>query len=245
MNPDMNRKIAKRLPLYLTPNHECSYYPDREARTVFGDPRQSPDIETQTLLAQQGFRRSGRYLYRPECSGCGACIAARVDVREFLADRSQRRNLRDNAGLEVTVQQPWCDDDLLDLYNRYQSRRHPGGQMLAASRREFEDFLLSAWSESRYLEIRFGAELLGVSVFDQLADGLSAVYTFYDPDAEKRGVGVFAILKLIELAASENLPWLYLGYWLPEHPKMDYKRRFKPLEILMGGRWLRLQSPGP
>lgn len=244
MNPGEHRIVDKRLPLYLTPDHECSYYDDRRARTVFGDPRHIPDKQMQTLLAQQGFRRSGRYLYRPECKGCGACIAARVDVAAFAPDRSQRRNLQKNANLEVAVQHPWCDDDLLALYNRYQSRRHPSGHMLADSRKTFEDFLIAHWSESRYLEIRFGDELLGVAVFDQLRDGLSAVYTFFDPDAEKRGLGIFAILKLIELAASEGLPWLYLGYWLPKHPKMDYKRRFRPLEILIGGRWQRLQSGG-
>ena len=242
MKPGINTKAIKRLPLYLTPAHECSYYVGREARTVFGDPRHTPDLETQTLLAQQGFRRSGRYLYRPECSGCGACIAARIDVRAFRPDRSQRRNLRNNATLEVSVQQPWCTDDLLAMYNRYQSLRHTDGQMLAPSRQAYEDFLLAEWSTSRYLEIRFGTALLGLTVFDRLQDGLSAVYTFYDPDAERRGPGVFAILKLIELAASEGLPWVYLGYWLPDHPKMDYKRRFRPLEILVGGRWQRLQS---
>ena len=242
MKAGINGKTIRRLPLYLTPAHECSYYADREARTVFGDPRHTPDMETQTLLAQQGFRRSGRYLYRPECSGCGACIAARIDVRAFHPDRSQRRNLRNNAALDVSVQQPWCDDGLLALYNRYQSRRHEDGQMLAASRQEFEEFLLADWSASRYLEIRFGAELLALTVFDRLQDGLSAVYTFYDPDAEKRGPGVFAILKLIELAANEGLPWVYLGYWLPDHPKMDYKRRFRPLT---GGKWRRLQSREP
>lgn len=238
----MTRTINSRLPLYLTPGHECSYYEDRQARTVFGDPRRVPDIEMQTLLTQQGFRRSGRYLYRPECAGCNACIAARIDVRAFHADRSQRRNLRANANLEISVQHPWCDDSLLAMYNGYQLRRHPDGQMLAGNRKAFEDFLVAGWSESRFLEIRFGDDLLGVSVFDRLQDGLSAVYTFYDIDAEKRGIGVFAILKLIELAAGEGKPWVYLGYWLPDHPKMDYKRRFQPLEILLGGRWQRLQS---
>lgn len=242
MKPDADRILGPRLPLYLTPDHECSYYDDRQARTVFGDPRHVPDRRMQTLLAEQGFRRSGRYLYKPECRGCGACIAARIDVPAFAPDRSQRRNLRRNANLEISVQEPWCDEDLLALYNRYQARRHPEGHMLAESRKAFEDFLVAEWSDSRYLEMRFGRELLGVAVFDRLHDGLSAVYTFFDPDAEKRGLGVFAILKLVELAAEENLSWVYLGYWLPEHPKMDYKRRFRPLEILLGNRWQRLQS---
>src|SRR5690606_27806353 len=136
----MNPGISKRLPLYLTPEHTCSYYADRNARTVFSDPRVVPDVEMQTRLAQQGFRRSGRYIYRPECAACHACIAARIDVAGFRAGRSQRRNLRDNAGLEVSVQRPWCDRHLLSLYNRYQSHRHPDGQMLAGSEAEYRDF---------------------------------------------------------------------------------------------------------
>ena len=238
----MNPAVQKRVPLYLTPEHACSYYDDREARTVFGDPRLAPDVNIQTQLAQQGFRRSGKYLYRPECGACRACIAARIDVAAFKPDRSQRRNVRDNAGLDVTVQRPWCNDALLDFYNRYQSHRHPDGQMLAGSVVDFENFLLARWSDSRFLEIRYGTELLCISVFDRLHDGLSAVYTFFDIDVETRGLGTFAILKLVELAAFEKLPWMYLGYWLPEHPKMDYKRRFQPLEILQDGQWRRLQS---
>lgn len=231
-----------RLALYLTPEHECSYYDDRRARTVFGDPRAAPGLDLQTRLAQQGFRRSGRYLYRPECTGCTACIPARIDVAGFRFSRSQRRNLRDNADVEISVQQPWCDETLLDLYNRYQAARHPDGQMFAAGPGEFADFLLAGWSKTRYLEMRVGGALVGVAVFDRLEDGLSAVYTFFDPRHTRRGLGTLAILRQVELAAAEALPYVYLGYWLPEHPKMDYKRHFRPLEVLFAGRWQRLQS---
>lgn len=240
----MNRRVHRRLPLYLTPEHECSYYDDRQARTVFGDPRIAPDIAAQTRLAQQGFRRSGRYLYRPECAGCAACIAARIDVNAFQPNRSQRRNLRGNTDLDVSLQAPWCNDELLALYNRYQQQRHPDGQMLAADRKAFEDFLLAEWSDSQFLEMRDDGRLIGVMVFDRLDDGLSAVYTFYDPDAQRRGPGTFAILKLIELAREEHLPHAYLGYWLPGHAKMDYKRHFRPLEVLLGNRWQQLRSRG-
>lgn len=241
----MNPAVQKRLPLYLTPEHDCSYYADRQARTVFADPRVVPGIAAQTRLAQQGFRRSGRYLYRPECHGCAACIAARVDVRAFSPNRSQRRNWRRNADLDIAIQPPWCDDELLDLYNRYQAHRHPDGQMLADTRKAFEDFLLAEWSDSHYLEFREAGRLLGVTVFDRLDDGLSAVYTFFDPQAQRRGPGTFAILALIEQARQELLPWAYLGYWLPGHAKMDYKRQFRPLEVLLGNRWQQLRSGEP
>lgn len=236
------KSLPLRLPLYLTPPHDCSYYDDREARTVFGDPRFSPDLAIQTRLAQQGFRRSGRFLYRPQCHNCSACIAARLNVATFKPDRSQRRNLRNNDELELTVQRPRCDDELLNLYNRYQQWRHPDGQMLAPGQGEYLDFLLSDWSTTRYLEMRDGDELVAIAVFDRLQDGYSAVYTFYSPEAAPRGLGTFAILKLTEMAAAEGLSHVYLGYWLPQHPKMDYKRRFRPLEVYVGGEWRELQE---
>lgn len=233
----MNTTSRIRLPLYLTPEHPCSYYDDRSARTVFGDPRALPDLEMQTRLAHLGFRRSGRYIYRPECDACSACRPARIDVHGFRPDRSQRRNLRRNGDLHVSVQRPWCDASLLALYNDYQQWRHPEGQMYAEGTAQYSDFLLATWSETRYLEMREGDKLIGVAVFDWLGDGLSAVYTFYSPAAEARGLGTFAILQLLELAKREDLDYVYLGYWLKEHPKMDYKRRFRPLEVLDGTQW--------
>lgn len=233
----MSGRNVAALPFFVTPEHECSYYNDRLARTVFGDPRQSPTNQTQTELARYGFRRSGRFMYRPECANCCACIASRVPVALFGASRSQRRNLRDNADLRVDVVSPYCNDYLLDFYNRYQRSRHPEGQMLADNAAQFSDFLLSPWSCTEFLEVRRDDTLLAIGVFDRLNDGLSAIYTFYDPDSDTRGLGVFVILKLIELARRDNLDWLYLGFWLPQHPKMTYKSRFRPLEILVENEW--------
>lgn len=240
----MNTRSRLRLPLYLTPEHPCSYYDDRTARTVFGDPRALPDLEMQTRLAHLGFRRSGRYIYRPECEACSACRPARIDVNAFRPDRSQRRNRRRNSDLHLSVQRPWCDQSLLALYNRYQQWRHPEGQMYAEGTAQYSDFLLATWSETRYLEMRDGEELIGVAVFDRLADGVSAVYTFYSPAAEVRGLGTFAILELVELARREGLDYVYLGYWLEAHPKMDYKRRFRPMELLEGSEWRVLDEGG-
>lgn len=236
----MNQRAQ--LPFFLTPEHPCSYYAGRMARTVFGDPKANPDVHMQTALAQHGFRRSGRYLYKPQCPGCNDCVPARVDVANFRPSRSQRRNLKRNADLDVSISRPWCNDALLALYNHYQHWRHPEGQMIAAGSAHFAEFLLSGWSDSYFLEIRSCRRLVAVSVVDRLEDGHSAVYTFYDPAEEKRGLGSFALLKLIETARFENLPWVYLGYWLPGHQKMDYKRRFRPLELLGEHGWQRTED---
>lgn len=234
----MNELPSSTLPFFLTPEHECSYYDDRLARTVFGDPRQTPDRRTQTELARHGFRRSGRFMYRPECAGCAACIPARIPVALFRPSRSQQRNLRDNSDLAVHPVAPYCNDFLLHLYNRYQQQRHPEGQMLADNAAQFSDFLLSPWADTSFLEVRDRGVLAAIGVFDRFDDGLSAIYTFFEPDYEVRGLGVFVILQLVELARRQNLDWVYLGYWLKDHPKMAYKQRFRPLEILVGNEWL-------
>ncbi|MDX1454885.1 MAG: arginyltransferase [Gammaproteobacteria bacterium] len=241
MNQNEGQPVT--LPLYLTPEHPCSYYPEREARTVFADPRLIPDRRAQTEMAEAGFRRSGSYLYRPECEHCSACIPLRVPARGFTPNRSQRRNLRDNADLNISWQRSWCDDELLALYNRYQHWRHPEGDMVAHGAAHFSDFLLSRWADSWFLEIQDEERLVGVLVADRLERGISAVYTFYDPAYEQRGLGSFAILQLIAHARSQGLRDVYLGYWLPGHPKMDYKRKFGPAEYFVEGQWRRAESP--
>lgn len=233
---------AQRLGFYLTPTHECSYFPERRARTVFADPAAEPGPGAQDLLAAHGFRRSGRYLYRPQCSGCRACIPARVPVADFQPDRSQRRNFRRNADLEVRAEPPVFNTEHFALYNRYQEARHPEGGMRAHSTGQYLEYLTSPWSETRFYEFRREGTLLAVAVVDCLKSALSAVYTFFEPEARGRGLGTYAILWQIERARRLGLPWVYLGYWIAESPKMSYKARFRPLEILQDGEWRRLEE---
>lgn len=233
----MDKPVTDRIAFYLTPEHECSYYPERTARSVFADPRARPDLNAQTLLAQHGFRRSGNFLYKPECGHCQACVPVRIPVADFTPARSQRRNLKMNADLDTCIMPAWNNEELLELYNRYQHWRHPEGHMIATGPAHYADFVLSNWSDLRYLEISQQGRLVGVTVIDRLLNGLSAVYTFYDPGYAGRGLGIFAILKLLEFAAADSLDYVYLGFWLPDHPKMDYKRRFSPLECLIDGEW--------
>lgn len=232
---------AERLLLYATPAHECSYLPRREAVTLFADPDHPKDPWLQGMLTRQGFRRSGVHLYRPRCPRCTACEAARVPVREFAPSRSQRRTWRANRDLSVhTLPQAYVEEHY-ELYARYVTARHAGGGMDEPSPTKYRDFLLCPWADTRLVEFRDDGRLLAVAVSDRLPDALSAVYTFFDPDATARGLGVQAVLWQIQAARDAGLDWLYLGYAIDGCRKMQYKYGFQPQERLRDGRWLRLE----
>lgn len=225
--------------VFQTLEHPCGYFADRAARNLVIDPvaRGLPQVYGNAL--ERGFRRSGGHVYRPHCAACRACVAARVPVAEFVPDRSQRRCAARNAALITRVTAPRCDAEVFALYRRYLAARHAGGGMDDPSEDDFERFLACSWSPTRFLELRLDDELVAVAVTDVLPQGLSAVYTFYAPEHAARGLGTCAILQQIRWAAGERLPHLYLGFWIEHHPKMDYKARFRPLEVLSEGLWRR------
>jgi len=229
---------AERLLLYATPTHECSYLPGRDAVTLFADPEYPKDAHLQGLLTEQGFRRSGQHLYRPRCPGCCACESVRVPVARFEPNRSQRRAWRRNQDLTVTVRDQAFRQEHYELYARYVVERHPGGGMDDPTPARFKDFLLCPWTETRLVEFRDANRLLAVAVSDQLPNALSAVYTFFDPDEERRGLGVHAVLWQIDAARHAGLPWVYLGYAVSGCAKMSYKAVYRPQERLRGGRWV-------
>ena len=239
MRRDDVRMKSDLIRVFQTLEHPCGYFADRPARNLVIDPvaRGLPQVYGSAL--ERGFRRSGGHVYRPHCASCRACVAARVPVAQFVSDRSQRRCLARNADLSARVTQPHCDDETFGLYRRYLEARHLGGGMDDPSEEDFARFLACDWSPTRFLELRLGEELVAVAVTDVLPQGLSAVYTFYAPEHPARSLGSCAILHQIRWAAAENLPYLYLGYWIAGHPKMHYKSRFRPLETLTDGRWLR------
>jgi len=231
---------STRLLLYATPAHECSYFDARQAVTLFADPEHPKDAWLQGALTEQGFRRSGRHLYRPRCPSCSACEAVRVPADRFRASRSQRRTWRRNRDLRVEVRGQAFLEEHYDLYVRYVTGRHPGGGMDDPTPEKYEDFLLCPWSETRLLEFRDGDELIAVAVSDRLPDALSAVYTFYAPELAGRGLGVYAVLWQIEAARRAGLEWLYLGYAIDGCRKMDYKRLYRPQQRLRDGEWTEL-----
>jgi leucyl-tRNA---protein transferase len=235
---------GRHLALYLTGEHDCSYLPGLKARTLFVDPTARIDSATYQALVDQGFRRSGAHVYRPACRGCSACIPVRVPVEAFVPDRSQRRNWRRNASELSLVDTPAAFlPSHFELYRRYLTERHPEGSMAdSASEESYRRFLVERWGGStRFIEIRLREALIGVAVTDILDRGLSAVYTFFDPNASERSPGTFAILAQIEATRRLGLPYLYLGYWLRESAKMRYKERFRPIEVSDGQGWRRFE----
>ena len=234
---------AEPLRLFHTGDHVCGYFPGRVARDLVIDPRDPRLAQAYPSALGAGFRRSGGIVYRPHCRGCHACVAVRIPVADFRPDRSQRRCLARNADVIARVLPAERSDEHLALYQRYLRARHPGGGMDEHGAAEFDQFLVGDWSEGRFLELRErdSHRLLAVAVTDLVPDALSAVYTFYDPDESARGLGTLAILKQLEWAARDGRGHLYLGYWIAGHDKMDYKRRFVPLQGFDGRGWRALE----
>lgn len=225
------------LQFYTTAEYPCSYLPGRYARSQVAAPTHLIDTEIYGDLVQKGFRRSGLFTYRPHCDHCAACLPVRIDVNRFQPTRSQRRAWKRQTPLAVRITGLRWDDEHFALYERYQSARHPGAGMDDDMQSQYRQFLLTSRVDTRLAEFRDAAgRLQMVSVIDVLSDGLSAVYTFFDPDAPG-SLGTWAILWQIEQCRQANLPWLYLGYWIEESRKMTYKSAFQPQQILRSGRW--------
>lgn len=225
--------------LLLSPQHPCPYLTDKTARTLFLDPRVSGPVPYGVLL-EQGFRRSGAYFYRPRCQGCQACIPLRIPVNDFQPDRNQRRTWNHNRDLSVTLRAAEYSEEHFELYLRYQRWKHPGGGMDQSSPEDYRSFLLAPSGETLMAELRLHHQLLAVAIMDVADDAASAVYTFYSPDTPGRSLGTYSVLREIELAKNHHLRWLYLGYWISASPKMAYKSRFLPREILTIGGWQRV-----
>ena len=235
---------ADNVRMFRTGTHACGYWADREARDLVLDPRDPRLPQLYPMALDWGFRRSGDIVYRPSCAGCQACVAVRVPVATFRPDRSQRRCLKRNADVDARIVAPLRTAEHLALYRKYLTTRHRGGGMDDHGAPEFEQFLIGSWNQGRFLELReHGSHrLLAVAVTDLVDGALSAVYTFYDPYQAERGLGTLAVLKQLEWAARDRRAHLYLGYWIAGHAKMDYKRRFQPLEGFNGRGWARLQA---
>lgn len=228
------------LKLFATQPHPCSYLDDREATTLFIDPKAPVDQALYTQLSRMGFRRSGPHLYRPHCAQCQACISCRIPVASFMPSRSQRRCLKRNGDLELRFVPHIDTDEHYALYEDYINNRHKDGDMYPASRAQYRAFLSREWGLTRYLEFRLEGRLLGVAVCDRLQDSWSAIYTFFDHRQQRRSLGMFGILAQIEEARRLDLDYVYLGYWIKQCQKMAYKTQYRPLELLINRRWVRV-----
>lgn len=225
------------LHLYLTAPYPCSYLDGLEARSQVATPSFLISTPIYSELVRHGFRRSGTFTYRPRCDGCQQCVPVRVEADAFAPTRSQRRSYKQHKDLEVTLHSLRDKTEYFELYRRYQEARHRDGGMDDDSPEQYRNFLLQSHVETMLVEFRENSVLRMVSVVDVLVDGLSAVYTFYDPDVPHSSFGTFNVLWQIDMCRKLQLPYLYLGYWIADSRKMAYKANFQPLQGLQDGEW--------
>ncbi|SMR71749.1 arginine-tRNA-protein transferase [Aliiroseovarius halocynthiae] len=233
---------------YVTAPQECPYLDGRMERKLF-TALQGEHAETlNDTLSKQGFRRSQNVLYRPSCAECSACLSARIRVADFKPSKSQRRTAKRNAMLERRARAPWASEDQYELFRRYLDTRHAEGGMADMDVFEFAAMIEETPIKSRVIEYAErgpdqhpGDDAIGplraVCLTDVLEDGLSMVYSFYDPEWQSKSLGTYMILDHIDIARDAGLPYVYLGYWVPGSPKMDYKASFSAIEIYRDNHW--------
>ena len=228
----------QKLQFYATTAYQCGYLKDQSAQSLIAAPHHLISTKIYSGLIQQGFRRSGKFAYRPHCEHCNACIAVRVPVQTFTPSRSQKRALKQHANLHVQMRPLQFQQAHFELYLAYQIARHDVEDDEAKNLEEYRNFLTQSNIESYLLEFIEDGQLKMVSVVDVVDDGVSAVYTFYDTTDKKASYGTYNVLWQIEWAKSLGLPFLYLGYWIAASPKMAYKQLFQPQQKLIDGEWL-------
>jgi arginine-tRNA-protein transferase len=236
------------LHFYTTAPYDCSYLPERQARSQVAIPPHHIDGTVYSSLVHRGFRRSGQFTYRPRCDGCQRCIPVRVRALEFIPDRTQRKilnRLNTPGHLQVRERPLVFNAEHYALYQAYLQSRHPAGGMDEDNPDQYREFLLSSSVDTRLVEFRIDGHVVMVSIMDVLVDGLSAVYTFYDPTHPKASYGTYAILWQIIQCQYNQLPYLYLGYWIAESDKMAYKARYHPMDMLDNGRWIKMPPSSP
>jgi arginine-tRNA-protein transferase len=239
------------LHFYLTAPYPCSYLRDQQARSQVATPALLIGTPVYSELVQRGFRRSGTYTYRPHCDNCQACVPLRISAQQFAANRSQKRAWKQHAHLESTLHPLHDNPEYYELYQRYQRARHKDGGMDNDDRESYQNFLLQSHVDSLLVEFREPFDraqdrqgvLRMVSVIDLLSDGLSSVYTFYEPDLPRARLGVYNVLWQIELCRKLGLDFVYLGYWIENSRKMAYKTQYQPAQGLLDGIWRAFDKP--
>ncbi|WP_144394792.1 arginyltransferase [Pleionea sediminis] len=239
MQQDPNDELLK-LTFYATPSHRCSYLEDQQATTVFLDPEKIITQKLYTRLSETGFRRSGNHIYRPHCENCQACVPVRIPVKRFQPNRTQRRCLKKGEKFEFRAEAAEFSEKHYALYERYLRERHADGDMYPPTEQQYKDFLLSPWVSSKFLSFYDEEKLIACAVVDILDSGISAVYTYFDPDYSSYSLGRLAILRMIEEARKDSMDYVYLGYLVKDCQKMKYKSEYRPLDCFIGNRWVLL-----
>ncbi len=230
---------------YVTAPQPCPYLQDRLERKLFTALQGEGVDQLNNSLSQQGFRRSQNVLYRPSCSDCNACLSARINVTEFTASRSQRKTSNRNAHLIRRATSPWATEDQYALFRTYLDSRHAEGGMADMDVFEYAAMVEETPIRSRVIEYMNSktGDLTAVALTDVLEDGLSMVYSFYQPDLPQQSLGTYMVLDHINIAREADLPYVYLGYWVPGSAKMAYKSKFAGLEVYADGQWQMLENP--
>lgn len=238
---DLVLKLVRERRIPRSSPHPCPYLDDRRA-VEEGFMVEALQPSTYHKLMDLGFRRSGQVFYRPRCVGCDGCVQLRVICEEFKASKSQRRTRRKNADLRLEVGEPDLTDEKFEVYRRYLAYQHPDSRQ-SGDKEGLREFLYNSAVET--IEACYYDEddrLVAVSILDRAPRSLSSVYHFFDPRERKRSLGVYSVLREIELARELGIPWYYLGYWVEGSPTMDYKANYYPHEILVHGVWMRREK---
>jgi arginyl-tRNA--protein-N-Asp/Glu arginylyltransferase len=227
--------------LFETVVDDCPYLDNQKSASILVDPDHQIDENLFSTLSHSGFRRSGEVLYSPKCPTCSACVSVRIPSALFRLSRSQKRVWRRNIDLRASIEDVRFDKEHFDMYFLYQKHRHPDSSMCDEDTAKYISFIEASYSRSKFLCFRLDGELIGISVLDQFDGGLSAVYTFFDPKHSNRSIGTYAVLYALKLAKTQDIPFVYLGYWIDGSQKMDYKRKFKPLQGYIDRQWQELE----
>lgn len=227
----------EQLLFFTTPEHQCSYLPDQQTTSLFVDPKAIITKAHYSALSRLGFRRSGKHFYRPYCDNCQACTPIRVNAAKFTPTKSQKRILKKNSNIKTQILKADFHEDHYLLYEKYLHSRHADGDMYPPSRSQYRSFLVDGFSETQFVEFSINGRLCAVAVCDQLEDGLSAIYTFYDPDYASLSLGKYAILWQLTETRKRKLNFLYLGYFIKNCRKMAYKNQYSPFEAFLNNQW--------
>ena len=229
----------QKLQFYVTTGYSCGYLPNKLAQSLIASPQHLINADVYSGLIQQGFRRSGKFAYRPLCENCQECVPVRIILQDFTPSRSQKRAYKQHRNLIATILPVAFYAEHYVLYAAYQKARHTTDVLNKDDAEQYRNFLCQTNVESVLVEFRENKQLKMVSVIDIVHDGISAVYTFYETSDAKASFGTYNVMWQIEWAKTLNVAYLYLGYWIKDSQKMAYKQNFKPLEKLTDDEWLK------
>ena len=233
----MSIASTQTIQLYLTDSDKCSYLEGKQQRMLLVDPNQPLNNSLSTYFSNHGFRRSGNMTYRPKCDSCQQCVSVRIPVIHYTASKSQRRIIRKNKDTTVSLESLNNALDYFELYYKYQKSRHPDGSMCDSSEEKYLSFIHSDYCNTALMVRRLGEDVVSVTIVDLLNDGASLLYTFFNPKYSSMSPGIASIIDAISYCQQHGMPYVYLGFWIADSNKMNYKTQFQPLEGYFNDEW--------